>query len=132
MTRALSIRQPWAWLIVQGLKPVENRQRRSHHRGLLLIHAGRQLDDDFGPELHDWVNETLRTQGDGPLPPVADLLRGGIVGCVTMTDCVAAHPSPWFFGPYGYVLEDAERLPFHACPGRLGFFDVELPEVLPL
>ena len=37
---ALSVRQPWAWLIVSGLKDVENRPRRTHYRGSLLIHAG--------------------------------------------------------------------------------------------
>jgi hypothetical protein len=41
---ALSVRQPWAWLIVNGLKDIENRPRRTLHRGPLLIHAGLNLD----------------------------------------------------------------------------------------
>jgi hypothetical protein len=37
--RALSVKQPWAWSILQGGKPVENRSRATHHRGLLIIQA---------------------------------------------------------------------------------------------
>jgi hypothetical protein len=37
--KALSIRQPWAWLVVNGWKNIENRERRFSHRGPLLIHA---------------------------------------------------------------------------------------------
>jgi hypothetical protein len=38
--RTLSIRQPWAWLIVNGHKPVENRDWATSFRGPVLIHAG--------------------------------------------------------------------------------------------
>jgi hypothetical protein len=42
--KALSIRQPWAWLIVTGYKDIENRSWRTNYRGPLLIHAGRAID----------------------------------------------------------------------------------------
>ena len=38
--RALTVRQPWATAIMWGGKDVENRPRRTLHRGPLLIHAG--------------------------------------------------------------------------------------------
>ena len=41
--KALSIRQPWAWLIVNGFKDVENRNWRTHWRGRLLIHASKGM-----------------------------------------------------------------------------------------
>jgi hypothetical protein len=41
--RALSIRQPWAWLIVNGVKDIENRSFRTRHRDPLVIHAGLNL-----------------------------------------------------------------------------------------
>jgi hypothetical protein len=40
-TRAISIRLPWAWLIVNGFKDVENRSWRTRHRGTILIHASK-------------------------------------------------------------------------------------------
>ena len=42
--RAITIRQPWAELIVRGDKDVENRSWRTRHRGPLLIHAGARAD----------------------------------------------------------------------------------------
>jgi hypothetical protein len=43
--KALAVRQPWAWLIVNGFKDIENRSRRIHHRGPLLIHASLSRDN---------------------------------------------------------------------------------------
>ena len=37
--KALSIQQPWAWLIVNDHKDIENRDWRTHYRGPVLIHA---------------------------------------------------------------------------------------------
>src|SRR5690349_14501124 len=42
--KALSIRQPWAWLIVNGHKPVENRSWPTKYTGKLLIHAGQRFE----------------------------------------------------------------------------------------
>jgi hypothetical protein len=37
--KALSIRQPWAWLIIAGIKDIENRRWATNHRGPILVHA---------------------------------------------------------------------------------------------
>ena len=42
--KALSVRQPWAELIVAGLKDVENRTWRTDYRGPVLIHAGMKIE----------------------------------------------------------------------------------------
>jgi len=39
--RALSVKQPWAWLIVNGYKKIENRNWPTSFRGRIYIHAGR-------------------------------------------------------------------------------------------
>jgi hypothetical protein len=116
--KALSIRQPYAWLIVNGHKDIENRTWRTPFRGRVLIHAGinypkRDYADDF-------VSYT-RYYGSYP---ARDEMIGGIVGVATITDCVNKSDSRWFNGPYGFTLTDAKPLPFVPCIGRLGFFDV--------
>lgn len=118
--KALSIRQPWAWLIVHGHKTIENRTWRTKFRGPVLIHTGHALDKE-GYRLAEYI---ACCQGI-VLPPLRVMDRGGIVGRATITDCVTALDSPWFFGPYGFVLRDAEPLPFRKMPGQLGFFNVE-------
>ena len=44
--KALSVRQPWATLIVCGRKRIETRTRPTRHRGPLLIHAAASTDAD--------------------------------------------------------------------------------------
>lgn len=115
--KALSIRQPWAWAIVQGHKPVENRTWAPRHVGPLLIHAGLVFDTEGLQSMLSVLPE-LQTQ----LPQRWDL--GGIVGVAEAVECVTSHPSRWFTGPFGLVLRDARPLPFRPCRGVLGFFDV--------
>ena len=113
--RALSVHQPWAWLIVNGLKDIENRSRRTRHRGPLLIHAGRSLDD-YTEDNIEWVK---RKHG---ISVPLEMDTGGIVGVVDVIDCVESHKSKWFDGPFGWVLANPRRLKFRPCNGALGLF----------
>ena len=42
--KALTIRQPWAELILRGCKPYELRSWRTNYRGPLVIHAAMKID----------------------------------------------------------------------------------------
>ena len=42
---ALSVRQPWAYLIVMGQKTIDLRRRPFSYRGLLVIHASAKVDE---------------------------------------------------------------------------------------
>lgn len=125
--KALSVRQPWAWAIVQGYKPVENRSRMTSVRGRILIHASLQFDKK-GLE---FIRDTMGIA----VPDTFD--QGAIVGSVEIVDCMKkdfpiamSHPgfeyreNPWFFGPVGYVLREpqASITPFPA-KGKLGFWN---------
>lgn len=115
---ALSVRQPWAWLIVHGFKDVENRTWRTNFRGRVLIHAGKtfglserlaaaQVAHEFGIDIPDTL----------PL--------GGIVGCVEIFDCVTQSDSRWFReDEFGWLLRNADEMPFTPLKGRQGFFNV--------
>lgn len=113
--KALSIRQPWAWLILAGPKDVENRTWRTRYRGPLAIHAARRLDEVYVPRFADLLAEI-------GLPE--DYPRGGLVGMVELVDVVTASDSPWFCGPYGFVLANPRPLPFVTCRGLPGIFEV--------
>lgn len=118
--RTLSIRQPWAWLIVNGHKDIENREWSTQYRGPVLVHAGKTMARSYYEDTADLVSEF-----GIELPGFDALERGGIVGVATIVDCVQTSTSRWFFGPYGFLIRDARPLPFHACNGQLGFFDVQ-------
>lgn len=51
------------------------------------------------------------------------LRLGGIVGSVEIVDCVTASESPWFVGPFGFVLRNPTRCAFIPCKGKLGFWE---------
>ena len=115
--KAISVRQPWAWLIVNGPKDIENRDWATNFRGKVLIHASKGMTrDEYA------IAFVLAEEQGVKLPAFGDLERGGIVGEVEIVDCVKSHPSPWFFGHYGFVLSDAKPLPFRPCKGMLGLF----------
>jgi ASCH domain len=118
--KALSIRQPWAWLIVHAGKDVENRSWPTSYRGPLLIHAAK------GMTLSEYDRGAAFAKACGivSMPPAEQISVGGIVGQAELADCVRSSRSPWFMGPYGFVLRDVRPLPFTACVGRLGLFEV--------
>lgn len=112
--KALSIRQPWAWLILHGGKDIENRTWYSHHRGRFAIHAGKSIDKEA-------YNYLL---GLGVvLPKLEDLPVGGFVGTVDMIDCVQWHSSRWYIeGCWAFVLKDPQPMSFVPAKGQLNFF----------
>ncbi|MFG1376110.1 ASCH domain-containing protein [Xanthobacter autotrophicus] len=117
--KALSIRQPWAWCILHGGKPVENRSWWTSYRGPILIHAAKGMTRDEYEDASDFAAGLGVT-----LPPAEELPRGGIVGRARLVDCVREHDSPWFFGKWGFLLAEPEPLPFTPFKGALGIFDV--------
>jgi hypothetical protein len=74
--KALSIRQPWAYLIITGDKDIENRTWATAYRGPVLIHAGKTMD-------YDALDLLLAA---GVVIPHNSLLpRGGFVGIAAQT-----------------------------------------------
>lgn len=122
--KALSIKQPWAWLIVNGFKAVENRDWYTSVRGDILIHTGKKMDNDGLA----WVKSRFP---DIQLPETFE--TGGIVGKARIVGCVhisdskllAEKDKDWFFGDYGFILDSVEPLPFMPVNGQLGFFKVD-------
>ena len=116
--KALSIRQPWANLILRAGKDIENRTWPTSFRGRIYVHAGKSVD---------WDVDHMDTRGHRFEVKVPEE-TGAILGEVDIVDCVTESDSKWFDGPYGFVLENAVAygtpIPYK---GQLGLFDVVLP-----
>ena len=128
-THALSLKQPWAALLVHGRKSVEVRSWPTARIGRIFIHAARI------PDMRDeaWKHVT---------PDVRDTaeLVGGIIGAATLVYCKpyrsldefnADHSrhlneADWFQPPqmYGFVFSDMEVRPYRRLPGWMRFFPV--------
>ncbi|MBE2200429.1 MAG: DUF4326 domain-containing protein [Anaerolinea sp.] len=132
---ALSVRQPWAWLLLRPdvtvpearvrlyrrgeIKDVENRTWVTAARGAFLVHAAKMIDEP-GYDL------AQKRYPDIPLPAPDELETGGIVGVANLVTMVTESSSRWFFGPKGFVLRDARPLPFAPLRGMQKFFKVDV------
>lgn len=126
--KALSIRQPWAWLIVNGHKDIENRTWPTKFRGRVLIHASKGMTRAEYEDVEEFLMFSEPSMMRAPqLPSMEQLERGGIVGAASIIDCIAPaqRSAPWHMeDQFGFQIVDARSLPFLACKGALGFFDV--------
>lgn len=110
MMHIVSIKQPWATLIAQGVKDVENRSWSTNLRTLVAVHASLRADAQALPS------------GVSCNPDGSPLALGAIVGVVRIIDCVQDCASRWAEpGAWHWVLDDATPLitpiPYR---GRLG------------
>ena len=121
--KAISIRQPWAWLVVNGHKDIENRIWRTKYRGKVLIHASgyKVTKADY----EDFV-ACCKAARIKEFPAIDGFKTGGIVGSVEIVDCVQKSRSRWFNeGGFGFVLKNARKLPYKPMKGKLGFWEVK-------
>ncbi len=120
MIAALSVRQPWADLIVNGVKDVENRPWSTGFRGPVLIHAGKQIDV-AGAELYS--EAAARAARHGRL--------GAIVGAAFLYGCSMKQRSKWHeSGFWGFYL--ADQIAFDEpilYPGKLSLFQVDVAKL---
>ena len=92
--KAITVKQPWASLIVHGIKDIENRTWRINFRGRVLIHAAGSRGKKFKIDLTD-------DQMKFAFPVIAkecmfgNFPFGAIIGSVEIMDCVVNHPSIW-------------------------------------
>lgn len=122
-TKALSVRQPWAWAIIFAGKDIENRSWQAINHGLrvrgtIVLHAGKGMtkgEYEDAAEFMDSIGIKC------PLP--ADLWRGAVIGTVDVIDVVSASSSPWYFGPRGLVLTNPKPLFPVPVSGALGYFN---------
>ncbi len=120
---AITVRQPWADLIVAGIKDVENRSWRTKFRGRLLIVAGSRVERE---EVEKYRRE-LQLRPDQKYEPG----KTAVIGMVEVVDCVRPHPSRWYCEDHwAWVLRRAVRfrqpVPFK---GRLSIFPVPIAKL---
>jgi len=119
--KVLSLKQPFAELILQGRKKIELRKWNTRFRGEFLIHASKTIDrgsmEKFGFD---------------------DLPTGCIVGKAKLVDVKKyesdkkhrrdrhLHLASERWGKYGFVLENIERVDKIPCKGKLGFWELKV------
>lgn len=109
--KVITIKQPWATLIVEGYKRFEFRSWKTNYRGDILIHAGKGIDKEAMERLKKYLPDEI---------PI-----GKIIGKATLTDCVPMskdfadmlskenndiYTTHSFSRNYGFKLKNVEKL----------------------
>lgn len=96
--KAITIKQPYAQLICEGVKDIENRTWKTNYRGRVLIHAGadKKLNlNALTSEQYDFAADKLDASNRTPTKAVNEWSRSAIIGSVEIVDCVRNHDSIW-------------------------------------
>ncbi len=119
--KALTIRQPWAELVLRGRKPFELRTWRTKYRGPLVIHAAAKIDA--------WDARHFRLNPER-------LTTSAFVGFAILSDVrpysradarlLKKRRAGYGFFPHNlsWVLEKPRRISPIKAKGQLGLFDV--------
>lgn len=123
--KALTVKQPWAGLIVAGGKDIENRTWRTSYRGRVLIHAAKTPVPYA--EIRDYYplpvarTALLYNSSNRALYPTS-----AIIGSVEIVDCVQNHPSEWAEkGVWNWVLANPIKFekPIENVKGKLSLWE---------
>ena len=118
--KALSLKQPFAELVVSGKKTIELRRWNTKFRGKFFVHASKKPDES-----------SMKKFGFLGLP------TGKIVGEAELIDVKIyeseeehmedkkKHLADSFWGKYGFILKNARRLDGPFVNGKLNFWNFE-------
>ena len=117
--KALSVKQPWAWLISAGVKTIETRTWATEYRGDLLIVSSKGIDRHAA--------KRFDTDPDS-------LLYGHALAVADLFDCQLMQPDDERFalcdvyeGAYSWKMRNIRRIEPFPVKGQLGLYNVEAP-----
>ena len=143
--RAITIKQPWASLIVEGIKDIENRTwpcPKKYIGKRVLIHASQK---PLRPVklFNSMQKDVIKRAGLWETCVFPEC--GSIIGSVEIVDCVINHPSIWAektdepleyytgeeefscYPTYNWVLTNPIKFPKPIpAKGKLGFWESDL------
>lgn len=127
--KVITVKQPFATLIAEGLKEYEFRTWRTKYRGDILIHAGKSVDKKAMKKF-----ECLNLE----YPLGCIIAKAKIVDCVSVDDelrkdltkknslvysGVIKHPE---WEGYGFKLENVEKINPIYVNGKLSLWDYDM------
>jgi len=122
--KTLSLKQPFAELVVSGKKTIELRNWNTKFRGRFLIHASKK------PNL-----EAMKKFGFDKLPTGVIIGRAELVdikkyeGDLEHAKDKSKHLANISWGKYGFVLKNMERVKLIEAKGKLGFWEFDSSKV---
>jgi hypothetical protein len=133
--KTLSIKQPWAFLIVAGYKDIENRTWQTAYRGRFAIHASGKFDFDFFDVCNNWKACDAVCKHFGIAEGSRKITKnkhelGAILGTVELADIKESSDSEWYYsGNFAWILKNPEPLKnaITNVKGKLNLWTFDLP-----
>lgn len=129
MVKVLTVKQPWATLIVEGIKKYEFRSWKTKYRGEVLIHAGLSEEKE---EIKKFESLNL------------NFPKGKIIGIVNIVDCLllddslnkqiisshnVAYGNKYRTG-YAWKLDGARKIKLDKeVKGKLGLWNLDSKDI---
>ena len=157
--KALTLYEPWAFLVAVRAKKIETRSWKTDYRGPLAIHASKNIPSfaEIMCETEEHFNDALKDAGiyfTGDVPLKVLIPCGAVLCICNLVDCLKIlrqdgseaqleddriiYQPEYFFGDYAlgryaWILNDVKKLekPIPA-KGQLGLWNWEPPEGMEL
>lgn len=121
--RGLTVHRPWGWAIRNLDKRIENRGYKCHLPigSYIAIHNGKKWDKS-GQQFLEKINPSGLLEN-----PIDDEGDCGLIVCVArFAGCITSSNSEWFFGPYGWILDDVTPIGNVCVPkGQQGLWEFD-------
>lgn len=124
--KALTLHQPWASAIAFGMKQYETRPRKTNHRGLLAIHAGKAFNKEGMAMLEGFAwSDHITLPLARRYSPIGEqeFIKGAVVAVCVLSDCLLMDDEliqsidaqeramgHWEAGRYAYPLDNIQML----------------------
>ena len=124
--KVLSIKDPWASLIMNGTKKIETRSWKTKYRGEIYIHASSSKAKITKPEVYELIKDMNFKCG-------YIICKCNLVDCIYMTDeyvndmktnhyeeYICGH---YEVGRYAWIVEDVKVIEPIEAKGKLGLWN---------
>ena len=124
--KVLSIKEPWASLIMNGTKKIETRSWKTKYRGEIYIHASLSKAKITKPEVYELIKDMNFKCG-------YIICKCNLVDCIYMTDeyvndmktnhyeeYICGH---YEVGRYAWIVEDVRLIEPIEAKGKLGLWN---------
>ncbi len=127
--KALTVKNPYAWLIASGIKDVENRSWKTNFRGRIYIHSAATHLSHKDTSLHFTTNQWMSLDPEIQNNCLLELFpKSSIIGEVDIVDCIKESGKVWGLeNNFHWILENAELYnePIKNIKGKLSFWEFE-------
>lgn len=123
--KAISIKQPWANLILKNMKNIEIRSWKSNYRGGLLIHSSKKVD-----KIAQKRFENIECEPKGKIIGICNLIDvkqyKSLKSFIHDYNCHLNTIDQYTINCFGFLFAEPKKIKPLVVKGKLGIFNINL------